>query len=529
MEIDPFSHSSPESSSDTDSEEDSSAKKKKKSKRIPLLGADISSSEKSEKQDAANDKEKKAGESAEPLWKRILGQETDKSDVAAEESENESDPENGVENNAAAAPLETLSETEQLEAAQAYVAARHAEIMHEQSHAVEGEDEAAVEERAATITLLESMRQLLGRDQGNERPSAEPVEEAYDFTVQRLGYNEYIGSHTDQEATNQVTPEPESSVGFSVRREYRQPSTHGSFSATERVIPLRPEESSTQTHEDDARRRTGSALLVGGLVGYFVGRRRGRITTEKKLKTVESKLTKQIENIQGQVVQKEQQIRRLAREAYISKDSRKQATESAPVEKAEAAPVMRREHLGLLTLKAVEAPLRPAENVENKSVQKSSVAPEKHTSVESLSRPELLAAAAEIKIGATNLKRVYETNLVGEHGLRRLIADHERGVNIRPILEKEILDKEMSYERDPRLRNSSVVGSLAASKLVRADIDKPDSNNESVTSSATDALNDTAHTSTVPKTTRPQPTAFAAVATLVVIIAVLLYILFTSR
>lgn len=236
-------------------------------------------------------------------------------------------------------------------------------------------------------------------------------------------------------------------------------------------------------------------------------------------------LTKQIENIQQQVVQKEQQIRSLAREAYEAKTvSQARPSNEKVATKIESSPVIRTEHLGLVTLKAVEAPRRDQLNETKSTPEK--VEKTKPQKIETLSRSELLLAAAEVSVGATNLRRVFETNLISEHGLRRLLQEHERGGNVRESLERELVEKEMSYERDPRLRNRSVMGSLAASKVVRADIDKiapPVSQVSDDSTQTARAINNQSKTSNTPSA------AVAAVVTLTVVIAVLLVILFTSR
>jgi hypothetical protein len=126
---------------------------------------------------------------------------------------------------------------------------------------------------------------------------------------------------------------------------------------------------------------------------------------------------------------------------------------------------------------------------------------------------------------------VFETNLISEHGLRRLLEVHERGGNVREALERELVEKEMSYERDPRLRNRSVMGSLAAGKVVRAYIDKPASTNvPKANDDSTQAAREDEQLTGMPQhSSKPQPAAVAAVVTLMFVIAVLLVILFTSR
>ncbi len=70
-----------------------------------------------------------------------------------------------------------------------------------------------------------------------------------------------------------------------------------------------------------------------------------------------------------------------------------------------------------------------------------------------MSRSELLDLSEEINIDNTTLRHIYDTHLIGENGLRRLIHEHARGGNLRETLRHEILEHETDFERDPQLRH----------------------------------------------------------------------------
>lgn len=53
-------------------------------------------------------------------------------------------------------------------------------------------------------------------------------------------------------------------------------------------------------------------VLAGGLIGYLIGRRSGRIKTEARLKPIQKNLEQQVETMKQSLVSKEQTIRRLA-------------------------------------------------------------------------------------------------------------------------------------------------------------------------------------------------------------------------
>jgi hypothetical protein len=73
--------------------------------------------------------------------------------------------------------------------------------------------------------------------------------------------------------------------------------------------------------------------------------------------------------------------------------------------------------------------------------------------IETLNRAELLSMAEKITVNGSTLRQIYETHLIGERGLRRLITEQLRGGNIEEALRREIVEHEIDFERDPALRD----------------------------------------------------------------------------
>ena len=76
--------------------------------------------------------------------------------------------------------------------------------------------------------------------------------------------------------------------------------------------------------------------------------------------------------------------------------------------------------------------------------------------METLSRAELLSISEHIGVETSSLRNVYETHLIGEHALRRLVAEYLQGGDVQMALRREIVEHEIDHERDPALRDAVV-------------------------------------------------------------------------
>lgn len=217
------------------------------------------------------------------------------------------------------------------------------------------------------------------------------------------------------------------------------------------------------------------AALVGGIVGYLIGRRRGRIKTEKKLLPVQKKLEKDVAALEGDIFKKEAALRKVAREQqYQQKNADRLKRQTARKEQqlaaetsAEQPAVMTRHALERVHTQALEANqlhgkkaperigkvLISAEHPSSELAKKAEAKKQAGRHSETMSRRELMEISDKIAVNNTNLRRIYETHLVGEQGLRRLVEAHLRGGDISRVLQQEMLEHQIDFERDPVMRD----------------------------------------------------------------------------
>lgn len=222
--------------------------------------------------------------------------------------------------------------------------------------------------------------------------------------------------------------------------------------------------------------RAGSDLVVGGIVGYLIGRRRGRIKTERKLLPVQHKLEREVSGLKKTIIEKESVIREAAARRVREQQpaaamilplrGEKAAVETVILnrrERAISAPEIHRarasappERIGHVVVaaemvdtgRAIRQELHgKTEVISPKGVQ--SV----ERQVETLSRNELLTLSEKVIVEGSTLRHVYETQLISERGLRRLITEYLRGGDVLKAFRRELVEREIDFERDPKLRD----------------------------------------------------------------------------
>lgn len=75
----------------------------------------------------------------------------------------------------------------------------------------------------------------------------------------------------------------------------------------------------TESTPSPERHSHAKYVLAGGIVGYLLGRRRGRIKTEDRLMPIQEKLENQVDDLRQQLFKNEQTVRKLAAEDAVNK------------------------------------------------------------------------------------------------------------------------------------------------------------------------------------------------------------------
>lgn len=224
------------------------------------------------------------------------------------------------------------------------------------------------------------------------------------------------------------------------------------------------------------RTALAQGLLVGGIIGYLIGRRRGRIKTEKRLLPIQEKLEKQVEGLQSAIIAKEQTVRRMAaeraNELTTQEEKEKFANRLARAEdiraKAEAArrekqtnrqkitETARQERLGQMLVEAptaVIAGTAAAAGFE-RGVHASRSEVDFSKKVENYTEPELRLAAEKIRIDGTTLKELWDGGRLNERAVKRVMQEFIEGRSVRAALTKELLEHDLRIEKDPKLRDA---------------------------------------------------------------------------
>ncbi|HSX36778.1 MAG TPA: hypothetical protein VLG13_01505 [Patescibacteria group bacterium] len=372
------------------------------------------------------------------------------------------------------APLDDLSEHEQQEVVQELANERKSEVEAELAHAEPDSPEA--EEAADVIAMLERVEQtgLLEAadveaeelEATSKKPQAAELQDFQEESEIFLAAREEEPEDTTFGASSS-TGTSKTSAGFSGGGGTSPPRfgsrpTSPNVASDPNTIPIED----ALYYERQAQNR---GLLVGGIIGYLIGRRRGRIKTERRLAKVQQKLEKKVENVQTQLLQKETIIRHLARERTPQQRHHAERQMPLPRTAQEAGfaekPISR---LGLEKPARIERLGKAVIGAEAPSGVKPELRAITPEHVKAMNRNELLLLSEKVIVEGASLRQVYEQHLVGERGLRRLLGEYLKGKDIRKDLHKELLEREIDFERDPILRDKAyaeISGATATTSL----------------------------------------------------------------
>lgn len=213
-------------------------------------------------------------------------------------------------------------------------------------------------------------------------------------------------------------------------------------------------------------------FAIGATLGYFIGKGRGRRQAEQRLTPQVQKLEAEVRQQIAVITTKEAKIRQLvrmqseslrtpARSAPIAETVRAaEAPQAAPrtpdipaaaTRLTEASPFTRTEQTPASS--ATPQTERAPQAVPGKPEAKPAIA----VPAETMSKQELLEAGAAITIGNESLRSIFEgQHAISEQGLRRIVAEYQRGHDIGHVLKDEMLKHELHFERlDDTLQQSA--------------------------------------------------------------------------
>lgn len=191
-------------------------------------------------------------------------------------------------------------------------------------------------------------------------------------------------------------------------------------------------------------------VLAGGLVGYLIGRRRGRIKTEKRLLPIQHKLEKEVAGLEQQIIVREEKIRTLTRQqAKLQPNLR-----ANMAERKQAKGALSSEQAASLSRPATERLGRLVFNNETVKIEQSKT--EQTKSVDLMTVPELLVIAEHIKIEQADVKSMHEMHLITDEGLRKIVRAYLRGESYQREVREQLTSPDMkNMEVDPQQQHAT--------------------------------------------------------------------------
>lgn len=82
-----------------------------------------------------------------------------------------------------------------------------------------------------------------------------------------------------------------------------------------------------------------------------------------------------------------------------------------------------------------------------------------------MSREDMLALAASIRLEGVSIEEMYKAKRIDEEGLRRIVVAFLRGEDVHKLVASEVIRYQMRFERDPQLRATSVTAAPQAPEV----------------------------------------------------------------
>lgn len=307
----------------------------------------------------------------------------------------------------AEAPLEHLSRVETEAIAQTIASERLLEVQEESAE--------PTSQTLAAESFLETVE------------ATGDIDTAYHETLLELGETAIDHQAPAYEVKTETAEPVDPESLFQAAQSELSPDVSYKISNTSETVPKQ-----TYKSPEKPKKKARAEKVHDGITDYVVGRRYGRIKEGSNPEEIEKKLNHEVKDITLQLASRETHIREVAQNRVYEKQPTK-----AKVPKVEA--------IGnVLVNKETQ------EEVKDHPIREKA-----GISAHTMNRSELLLVSEGIKIEGSSLRQIYEAHLVGEKGLRRIIAEYLRGGNFKRTLRHELLEKEKDFERDPKMRDQA--------------------------------------------------------------------------
>lgn len=270
------------------------------------------------------------------------------------------------------------------------------------------------------------------------------AQEAYDQTILELNLKEDENEKTI--AVDQIdAPENQQKVYQDRAYENSNPQNNIQPVVQPEALILDSFNNQDQNQEKvkENKRKKENHKVIAFLSESLLSRREPRLKSKKSSPELNQNLTKQVEQIQSTILTKEQKIRTLTEKLDILKKASLPATYEKVKEKRQSEiikPILSNENIKLFE-----------EDPKLKVNLKDKIKVIRH-----LNTKELLSVASKIKVENIPLKKAYMDRIITEKGLRRIVEAYFRGMNVKKVFKRELIQKEIDFERDPALRDQGV-------------------------------------------------------------------------